>query len=377
MKILYLSWDAPPSSKGSSILAQNICEALGNSVVLVGEQQQELDEKYHNFDIEYLNPFFFNINRGYKVSRWIKFYYVFYKLVELYKKHNFSHILCVFPNEYFLLLALKLSKKFNVPLITWFHNLYFENMKGYRKVHSKILEPQIFKHSNLIFGMSDGVTNFYKKKYPYYSNKISTLQHGFKIDSYKAKINYRQSEKLNFSYTGSFHETCKDSSIRMCTSVLKNYNCILHVFGKQDKDLFKSYGIFGENVIFHGFLDDFKFHDKLKEMQIHLLPHGFYNENFSKEDIDTIFSTRTIPLMMSGIPIVTNSPPDSFFTKFLQTNDFAEVVTTKNENDIINAINLIIDNKFRREVIIENSFKCLSYFDINKVVKKINNITKQ
>ena len=368
MKILIISWDSPPSGKAASILVNNLCKELKDDVVLVGEKIINKQTPKLNYHIEYLNPFFFKISIAYQYTRWIKFFSCYSKLLQLHKKNNFDAILCVFPNDFFLALAYLFATKNKIKFYVWLHNLYLENMKGYRKKIAEILQPKVFKHAKNIFAISLGMSDYLKRSYTEHASKIKIIKHGFYLNK-NNRINYKSNEIINFSYTGSFHSTCEDSSIRMCKAVLDNFDCRLHVFGSSNKEKFIKNEICGDNVTFHGFLHQTEFEQKLKEMQIHLLPHGFSSEKFSSDDINTIFSTRSIPLFCSGVPILANSPPGAFFTEFLESQNCCHLVKTKNIQELIDGVNLINNDKSYRDEIINNAYYTSQQFDI-KIISK-------
>lgn len=372
MKILFISWDLPPSGKGSAVIVNNLIINNPNLFFLYGEKKSyKTDYINTHYEIQAFDNSFLGFNSGYRYYRWLNFLSCMNELKKLHSKRNFDAVLCVFPNDFFLQISYSFSRKYNLPLYVWFHNLYFENMRGFGKIHANFLEKKIFNYSKKIFGMSDGVTNFYKKKYTNHKSKIFTLQHGFQLDDVNRINNYVNSNIINFSYTGSFHETCEDSTLRMCRVILSNFNCVLHVFGGNNKNKFIEHNICGDNVIFYDFMSEESFSKKLKTMQIHLLPHGFYNSKFSKQEIDTIFSTRLIPLLCSGIPILSNTPKEAFFTKFLKENNCSYVVETKVEDDIILGVKRILNDKKYRSKIVNNGYKVVDYFDVNLTSKKL------
>ena len=104
----------------------------------------------------------------------------------------------------------------------------------------------------------------------------------------------------------------------MCKAVLDNFDSRLHVFGSSNKEKFIKNEICGDNCTFHGFLHQTEFEQKLKEMQIHLFASVVFRLKSSLLMIlIQYFSTRSIPLFCSGVPILANSPPGAFFFFFL------------------------------------------------------------
>jgi len=381
MSILYLSWSIPPSPKASSILSKNIADNFdGETIILVGEKVlgSNLNTENLKYKTYYVNPFLFNKSKGYQYIRWFYFFSIYQKIKKIIVKEKCRAIICSFPNEFYLALAYRLSEKLQLPFYPWFHNLYIENMKGYRLSMAKWLQPRVFNLASEILTMSDGMNNYMRIEYSDYIEKFTPFKHGFSIPS---KVENFSEEKIPikvlFSYTGTFHQSCKDASIRLCSVIVQNPNYELHVFGGSNKKVFIENGIEGDLVFFHGFLEEEVFKKKLSNIHIHLLPHGFEEDSLSQIEIDTIFPTRTIPLLSSGRPILANSPKSSFLTEFLTERKCAYVVETKDEKDIIKAINEIIQNNLFRIETVNNAIEASKEFNITDRIKELKEILEK
>jgi len=123
--------------------------------------------------------------------------------------------------------ALKISKKFNIPLITdmrdawslWVTNP-FSTRFHYQKIRN--LENKLFKQSSLILGVTPELVNDFCKQHPNInSNKFKTVFNGF--DSWPRNIESAASDdksKYRIGYVGTFYYSPK-SEMSMATKWYK------------------------------------------------------------------------------------------------------------------------------------------------------------
>ncbi|MBK9108459.1 MAG: hypothetical protein IPM92_08830 [Saprospiraceae bacterium] len=108
----------------------------------------------------------------------------------------------------------------------------------------------------------------------------------------------------------------------------------------------------------------------LQNYDICILTHGFTGD-YNEIEYQTIFPTRTIPLLLSGKPILAHSPPHTFLTKFLKDRDCAEVVEVPDETVILQSLNRLVQDSKRIEVLMNNQKEAAEYFYGPKVVKSL------
>ncbi len=366
-KLLIVSWTIYPWPSGSAVIVNNIASQFSkNELVLFGE---EFPEKVINrWPINYPRIYYTNPNiktgKGKILSRWINIRNTIKNICKIIKKEKVTRILCVFPDDYYLFAAFQASKKTNVPFYTWFHNTYQDNYSGYRKRFAQWLQPRIFNHSKISYVMSDGMLNFYKEKYPQYNFK--TLVHGFPLPRCEFQETSISDDKVRFVFTGSLNESCRDATVRLINTIIKNPAYEVHLYTGNSVEEFHRHGIIGNNVYHHGFISLDKLYSKLKEYDIMLLPHGFEGQR-TEVEYKTIFPTRTIPYLCSNKPILAHTPKGVFLTNFLNENNCAEIVDTKSEEAILKAIDELINNKKKRIRITKSALMTAELFDVKNV----------
>lgn len=370
---MIISWTLYPWPSGSSVIVNNIASQFSqDQLVMLGEEypNETQDSWPENFPkIHYVNPNLSIGGRGQTHFRWLNIRKVINKICKVAKAEKVDKLLCIFPDDFYLYTAYRVSKKMNIPLYTWFHNTYVDNYSGYRKLFANWFQPKVFNVSQKIFVMSDGMNNYYKSKYPKYN--FETLVHGFILPKNEFSIpKVYSNQKITFAYIGSFNESCRDAALRLAKVISRNLNFELHVFGKRNAEAFKNYGIKESKMKVYGFLSEIEFHNKLCSCDIMLLPHGFDGKR-TQVEYNTIFPTRTIPLLVSGKPILAHSPKDVFLTSFINEHDCALNVDTKSEEAINNAIDLLCNDKILVERLVKNAYKASKKFQLENVVAKL------
>lgn len=373
-KLLIICWTIHPWPTGSSIIVNNLVENMKkDSAVVVGEKHTTLFSAWpENLPkLYYINP---NLNfngRGQTHLRWIKYLSVENQVKNIALKEEVTKILGIFPDDFYLFLAYRLSKKLNIPLYSWFHNTYLDNYTGYRKIFASYLQPKVFNRSKKVFVMSDGMKNYFNSRYQ--NINFSTLVHGFKLPEFSLQPiseNKIQTKKVKFLFTGSLNESCRDASVRMMKVIINQPHYELHAYTGNPKIDFENYGISGDRFFYHGFINLFQLYEEMKNFDIMLLPHGFIG-NRTDVEFKTIFPTRTIPLLLSGKPILAHAPAETFLVEFLIKNDCAWVVTTQNEFQILETIKEILNNENEVLKKVKNAKKTLQKFDVNSVLGKL------
>jgi len=333
-KILVVSWSIYPSPTGSSVIIDNIASAFSDSEMVVigeGKENQTQPDRAANYPkIHYIDPNIRLFGRGQKYFRWLNFDKLVKRIEDLAKVEKCTSILVVFPDEFYMNAAYKVSKKLNLPFYTWFHNTYLDNREGLLKMVAKRLQPRFFNHAHTNFVMSDGMNNYYKKAYPDLS--FTTLTHGFVLPEVEYQPFTPNKETVRFLFSGSLNESCRDASVRQMKTIIKNPNYHVHLFTGNPMSDFEKHGISGDNVHHEGFVTLEELVQRFVEFDIMLLPHGFDGER-TEVEYKTIFPT----------------------------------VDEKDEHALDAAIQRLLNDEQRREQLIKNALKTAQIFNLNRV----------
>ncbi len=367
---MILSWSVFPEQVAMSLLIHNIAKVLGTQSVVIGEKT-DFDEEWDsvNYPLYHIDPFPFNFRKGKQFLKWLTFNKSLKRINKIIRKHECKAILCPFPDEYYMNLARKAATHNDINFYPWFHNTYLENRNGIKLKLAERLQPRFFEAAKKVFSISEGLTDYYKRTYP--SIDFGTLKHGFNIPVYAYEdYNINNNKPVKFAYTGSLNESCRDAAVRLAEVLTSNPKFELHVFGKKNEKMLQSYGIAREKVKTYGFLEEEDFNKALKSCDIMLLPHGFTGAR-SDIEYETIFPTRTIPLLYSNRPILLHSPENASLTKVITKNKAAFVITSKNKAEIEMQIHDFLKDKNLQAEIIKNALHFAKEYAIHKIVNQI------
>ena len=111
------------------------------------------------------------------------------KIIKLIKQKNITHVVGVYPDLDFIELARSASNIANVKFYSYLHDTIYEGLKhtSYKKL-SKNIQSKVFKTSQKVFVISDGMRDLFDQKY---NIKAITLPHSFSenmIEKFMIKI---------------------------------------------------------------------------------------------------------------------------------------------------------------------------------------------
>lgn len=366
-KLLIISWNIYPWPTGSAIIVDNLMKQFTREeVVIIGEKYPKEFQVSWSTDypkIYYLDPNITIFGRGQTHLRWIKFWTILKQIEQIIVNENVSKVLTVFPDDYYLIASFILCKKLNIKFYTWFHNTYSDNLGGYRRVIARYLEPKILALAKLNFVISDGLKDYFKSKYPKIG--LQSLVHGFELPKVE-KVNsfeLNNPNQVKFLFTGSLNNSCLDATLRLCTRIIETQNYKLFIYSGNPFSDFENIGIKGDNVFYKGFIKIEELYQIISEFDIVLLPHGLDGDR-SQVEFNTIFPTRTIPLLVSRKPILAHSTKDSFITNWLIEKNCAFIVESKELDQIDLAIKSILCNPSEVILKVNNAIDASNNFNV-------------
>ena len=107
----------------------------------------------------------------------------------------------------------------------------------------------------------------------------------------------------------------------------------------------------------------------LQEYDICVLTHGFTG-GYGEVEYKTIFPTRTIPILLSGKPIIAHSPQGSFLNNFITENKCADLIDIPDKSLILDRLDTITSDLSYQKELVGASKKTAEKFYGPEVVKK-------
>lgn len=383
MKILLVSSSILPHSGGSSIIVENLAENFNKDDLLVlGARGFRAPNFHRDQQMPEFRYFFSELS---VFGRGARFFNWFRKLrsgaLERYigrliDSEEITHVVGVYPNEYYCLSACRAATKMKVSFSSYFHNTYVEN-SAIVASKAKIVQAEIFDHSDQIFVMSDGMRRFYEKKYQL--NKFVPLVHTFKSfpdESSFSGVPGENQESYNLVAIGNFNESNIEATRRFLVSIKNNPKYSLDLYTHVPNVLLAKRGLDLSTFTNKGAVHPSKIHEILQEYDVCILTHGFTG-GYGDVEYQTIFPTRMIPFLLSGKPILAHSPSGSFLNEFLLENECAELVSEPDEEAVLSGLDRVTSDQKYQERLVENAQKAAKKFYGRQVAERmVTNLTR-
>ena len=304
--------------------------------------------------------FFGRGNRYFRWFRKLRFKRLVATIEKTIREKHITHLIAVYPNIEYCLASCRAAKNLNIPFSSYFHNTYIENT-GITDTKAAVWQEEIFNNSEQIFVMSKGMQEFYEKKYRL--NKFIPLVHTF--NKYPLEKNPYDLPKRKDHYKlvaiGNFNESNLEATKRLLEAIKHEPRYSLSIYTHVPKLLLEKRGMDSNYFEHMGAVAPHEIHDVLQEYDICILTHGFIG-GYGKVEYGTIFPTRTIPLLLSGKPILVHSPKDSFLNSFIEEHQCAHLVDIPETRSILEGLERIINDTQYQQELVEHATKTAKLF---------------
>lgn len=381
---LVISWSSPRIHTGSGVIVRNLMRCFSaDEVAIVSEYAEGEDEQLWSGQlprVHVLNPFVDGVTRRRSTARWLRVSNMVASVKDIARDMRAERILTLFPDDYHLYLGYRCSKDLGIPLYTWFHNTYLDAKQGYGRILAHWLQPAVFRHSRLNMVMSDGMLEFMSRRYPGVS--FETLQHGFSIpqvdpDAIAQSVRLPVSGPVKFCYSGNLNQSCADATRRIVASLASRPGFELHVYLLNPRHHWDRLGVDCSKVHFHQPVSSLeRFAQALQSYDVLLIPLGITG-SMPAVEYQTIFPTRTIPLLTSGRPILAHAPADSFLARFLRERDCAFVADRGEQQHLLSVIDEMLGDPEGCRLKVRNAARAARYFDVNRVNTRLRELLQQ
>ncbi len=372
-KILYVSWTIPPVQSGSAFITHQLLRnfkpeeytAIGGGKSTCISLKNYEGVSYHYCFTE------LNVkghgDRFFLPFRLLLFPFFLSKVYRIAKREKVKVVLATFPDAYYMACAWVVSRLLHLPFYAYFHNTYVENRTGISRWIGHIFQKHFFKSAIRIFTMSEGMRLVYSEKYPEWKSKFCVLPHSF--SQYPVSTEQMDSKPFGGKYKlvliGTLNESNMDASKRIIHLISDHSDLYqLDIYSSSNKQLLKfkyDLDLDKPGIQYYDAVPQEQVDHILQAYDACILTHGFKGA-YSDVEYQTIFPTRTIPLLLSGKPILAHTPPGAFLTDFLAKHDCAELVSSQSEQDLLEALRRITVDLKRIAQLRSNQKKAAEYF---------------
>ncbi len=385
MKILLVSWSILPRTGGSSVIVENLAQCFSKSELVVLGGAPLFGSKAHargpnDPKFVYFPSEISLLGRGARyfesIRKW-RFQSLVKKLKDVIRLEKIDRVIGIYPDAFYCLAACRAAKAERVPFYAYFHNTYIEN-KEITDPKAPLIQREIFDTSKFIFVMSKGMQQYYNTKYSGYQQKFIPLVHTF--HEYPDPANLSgipgvDKKHYNLVAIGNFNESNMEATRRFVEAIGDHPKFSLSLYTHVPPLLLQQRGLKTRLITHKGFVKPGDVLDALQAYDICVLTHGFTG-GYGPIEYQTIFPTRTIPLLLSGKPIIAHSPKHSFLNDFIAEHQCAELVDEPQEEAVLAGLERIAGSESYQKKLVGAARKTARLFHGPRVVEELRALLK-
>ncbi len=298
-----------------------------------------------------------------RLSRGMKERYAIRRGVQLSKEKDARIIVGLYPTLNSLHIATEVAKRTGAAYFPYLHDTVAEGLS-----HSPLaafaqrVQDEMFKAARLVITMSEGMTDYYRKAYSLESEPL--------VHSYPEKLtNQPNYERADTALWGGEVYHINDRAFSRVQSALLARDTEMLVTSlsplriKNERNVTQTFYPSRQDYI-----------DAVKQQGILVLAINWPDESEVHEaELSTIFPTKTVEYLATGSPILAHCPEHYFLAKFIRQNKCGVVVTERNEDALVEAIDLLQSDSDEVRRMQDRALKTVEMFSIEKVADTFSN----
>ena len=354
----------PPLVVGSTVLMRNLFQPYrGKLDAIAGwEHGAKVDPDYPPICPTHVLRFWPSILQRAMEFRLVRFHcfiakwFVYWKLKRLQPTAVFSA--CT-PDGIFFVASFLACRRLGIPFWGHMHDLWLENTRqgSFLEKLGKKWEPVIFREADKIFCMTDTQRDYYKNKY---GGNYEIIPHCVSSDveipirpTVKTKS---RDDEIQILYTGNINPLMNLDALKdmvACLDFLPANYRIMMLTSTSAKTL-QAEGICHPRLDL-GWTSVVEARRLMREADILFLPLSF--KNCSAEEVRTVFATKTLDYLTSGVPILVYSPATCHHSRSAKSHGWGCVVDDDNPQVLARAIQDLAGDRSRRESLVKDAFE--------------------
>ncbi len=381
-KLLITASSFPPYVTPSAVLVKNIFDEYDKPLYAFASSAfSKIDNSFYPpCDADYIN--FPNgriaeyISRNYH-HHFLRFYIK--RLEKIVKSYNPDVIFANYPRDVMLVAAFIVSKKLNIPIFIYMHDLWEENVYINQNksvfAFAKKWEPIIFNKSERIICCTEMMQDHYNNKYKISTDLIYHSIPDLEIDIKNFKKNKRKESTFTIAYAGSISKIMNLDAFHTIKKALELLpeNYCMKIYPISYLNL-KKLGL-GCKKISQEIISRKQLKQRLSQADLVLAPLAFNSAN--KDEIMTVFSNKLLSYLISGTPILSFGPKGCYHNWSALNGGWGIVVDENNEKKLVKTILNFSNGKYNNinfqknaKIEAEKRRASLSANNINKWVQE-------
>ena len=374
----------PPFTVGSAILMSNLFRSYKGSLSAIASWQYEAkqDSSFEPpCETYYLKMPFALLQRVYDKFQHRLIGLTKYFIKRRIKKLKPSCVFLVFPNAPFLVAAYQVCSELKIPYLIQMHDLWEENYTPNHPVGGlgRKWEKRIFEDAERRFSMTSIQQKYYQQKYDL---EVELLPHTIvpsRINELRTRIENlfplekKNSESPTIVYTGNISHKMNIDAIQQFVSAVdllpSHYE--VKMFVNFTVDQCKKLKLYHPRIMYN-WLPIEEVQDQMRSAAVLFLPLSF--KNAAMDEVKTVYATKTLDYLVSGVPMLVYSPSDSFHTVSAKEGGWGLVVEEDSPEAIAIGIQELVENKALAKKIVGEALNEADRRDASKYALQLEEI---
>jgi len=354
----------PPLVVGSTVLMRNLFQPYRGKLVAIAGwvNEAKVDPDYLPICPAHVLRFWPSILQRAMEYRlvglhcFIAKWFVYWKLKRLRPKAVFSA--CT-PDGIFFVASFLACRRLGIPFWGHMHDLWLENTPSgsYLQRLAQKWEPVIFREADKIFCMTDTQRDYYKDKY---GGNYEIIPHcvtpDIEIPTQPRVKTKSPDAEIRILYTGNFSRAMNLDALRnmvACLDILpENYRVTM--LTDVSIETCQAERIWHPRIDL-GWTSVTEARRLMREADILFLPLSF--KDCSPEEVRTVFSTKTLDYLLSGVPILVYGPQSCHHSRSARSAGWGCVVNDDNPQVLAQAIRNLAGDASQRESLVAGAFE--------------------
>jgi len=358
----------PPIPGGTSVIIKNLLKGVNSDSYTIFTNTPSGDYRNNENNVIYgmhALPNFYFLSRFETLWQIFQYKFALRKLIKLCISTNVTKIIGIYPDYLFLKLAYDASKALKLPLFCYLHDTIAEGLDDTQFRYKAIsLQEKIFKESIHIWVMSEGMKNLYLDKYNLH---VDVLEHSYPEKRIEREYNSNIA-KNNLFWGGAVYRINKNS-LKRVFNCAANLNMEIEVAANISLNFFNKNGFQFNRLKITNYTRE-EYIKTICVKGILVLALDWPEESpVHKDELATIFPTKTIEYLHSGRPILIHCPDNYFLAQFFLKYDCGLVISSRDINSLEYGIKSLSDDALN-ERIVKNAISASKIFDHERIQNK-------
>lgn len=338
---------------GTSTILRNFLEGFSSDSFVVICSKSMGAERRDKLPVKDL------ITNVYRYSRWIRrigeFFWLWRdirRVSRFLRTYRPRYVLLVYPHLYNVRVFFGLDLPDECKVVAYFHDTFVEGQ--WRRVREGLLQryhDRLLKSIDLLFVMNGGMQELYRVRYS--MNSIA-LEHSFpEYDQMLQDGGTRAAPSQKTLFWGGNILGYNRKSLSRMAAVGRELGYGVRIASKQRSCIVAE--VLGCEEYSQEFYENrTRYMSELRTNSFLLLALDWPDEtDYHEDEVATIFSTKAIEYLMSGVPVVVHAPSHYFMSKFFLSNGCGYVISIRDGAELRRQFEMISSKRNHDDVLRE------------------------